>query len=206
VLRPQAQHRSGGWVQSLFGRAAQTPGPFCSLIVSDFPEILAEFRGKWFSVLWRGSRDGFGARDFHRRCDGRANTLTVILDTAGNLFGGFTPVKWESHRWNKHESDTWKVDHSLRSFLFTLKNPHNIPARRFALKAEEKGLAIVCDYTWGPCFCMDMNVSDNSNANASSSTSLDKAYANDTGLPAHTVFTGSPHFQVKEIEVFEITE
>jgi GTPase SAR1 family protein len=27
-------------------------------------------------LLWRGSRDGFRSRDFHRRCDGHANTLT----------------------------------------------------------------------------------------------------------------------------------
>jgi hypothetical protein len=64
-----------------------------SMIVSDFPEIFAEFGGQRFSLLWRGSRDGFGASDFHSRCDGHANTLTVILDTDGNIFSGFTPVE-----------------------------------------------------------------------------------------------------------------
>jgi hypothetical protein len=64
-----------------------------SLIVWDFPEIFAEFKEKQFSLLWRGSRDGFGARTFHSRCDGHANTLTVILDTNGNVFGSFTPVE-----------------------------------------------------------------------------------------------------------------
>jgi hypothetical protein len=67
-----------------------------SRIISDFPEIFAEFQRKRFSLLWRGSRDGFGAFEFHRRCDGHANALTVILDTQGNFFGGFTPMKWES--------------------------------------------------------------------------------------------------------------
>jgi hypothetical protein len=42
--------------------------------------------------------DAFRANQFHRRCDGHANTLTVILDTKGNIFGGFTPVEWESGR------------------------------------------------------------------------------------------------------------
>jgi hypothetical protein len=63
------------------------------VIVAHFPDIFAEFRGKRLSLLWRGGRDGFGARDFHRRCDGHANTLTLILDTKGNTFGGFTPVE-----------------------------------------------------------------------------------------------------------------
>jgi hypothetical protein len=23
-----------------------------------------------------------------------------MVDTGGNIFGGFTPVKWKSHEWN----------------------------------------------------------------------------------------------------------
>jgi hypothetical protein len=67
--------------------------PLDSQIISGFPEIFAEFRGKRVNILWRGSRDGFKAQEFHRRCDAHANTLTVILDTEGNIFGGFTPLE-----------------------------------------------------------------------------------------------------------------
>jgi hypothetical protein len=99
----------------------------------DFPAIFDEFREKQFTLLWRGSRDGFRADDFHRRCDGHPNTLTVILDTDGNIFGGFTPVGWKS----RDRAPRTRADPSLKSFIFTLKNPQNVPARRFALKAEE---------------------------------------------------------------------
>jgi outer membrane murein-binding lipoprotein Lpp len=64
-----------------------------SRIVGYFPPLFEEFRMKCFNLLWRGSRDGFTAKEFHRRCDGRTNTLTLILDTDGNVFGGFTPVE-----------------------------------------------------------------------------------------------------------------
>jgi hypothetical protein len=112
-----------------------------SQIISEFPDIFAEFKGKHSELLWRGSRDGFRAQKFHRLCDGHANTLTVILDTKGNIFGGFTPVEWESRtpRRSWDDSNCWKWDDSLNSFLFTLKNPHNVPARRFALKNEKAG-------------------------------------------------------------------
>jgi hypothetical protein len=63
------------------------------VIISGFPEIFAEFRGSKFSLLCQGNRDGFSSSAFHRRCDGHGNTLTVILDTKGNIFGGFTPVE-----------------------------------------------------------------------------------------------------------------
>jgi hypothetical protein len=182
---------------------------FDSRIVSDFPEIFAEFRGKRFSLLWRGGRDGFKAQEFHRRCDGRANTLTVILDTEGNIFGGFTPVEWESREWNGkygRENNCYKADYRRKSFLFTLKNPHNIPARRFALKADWKHGAIYCYFRRGPCFgSSDIAVCDNCNANTDSFTSLGRTYTNDTGLKEGIVFRGSEYFQVKEIEVFEIT-
>jgi hypothetical protein len=132
----------------------------------------------------------------------------VILDTKGNIFGGFTPLEWESRVWDESVSgqNCFKADDSLKSFLFTLKNPHNIPARRFVLDAEEEYPAIDCDSEWGPCFgypC-DIAVSDNCNASTSSHTYLGSSYTDDTGLHEALVFTGSEDFQVKEIEVFEI--
>jgi hypothetical protein len=79
----------GGIADHLIAPLPLTP-VLDSAIISDFPEIFAEFSGKRFSLLLRGSRDGFAAGDFHSRCDGHANTLTVILDTNGNVLGGFT--------------------------------------------------------------------------------------------------------------------
>jgi hypothetical protein len=178
------------------------PVGFASLIVADFPALFAEFRGKRFTLLWRGSRDGFGARDFHGRCDGHAPTLTLIQDTEGNIFGGFTPVEWESRTGDFHEC--FEADPSLESFPFPLKNPHNFPVRKFALKAE-RDWAICCDSWRGPHF-WDMGVSDNCNANTHSFSHLDLSYANGTVLAGETVLTGSFQFRVKEIEVFEIID
>jgi hypothetical protein len=175
------------------------PPAFTSLIVADFPALFAEFRGKCFTLLWRGRRDGFGARDFHRSCDGHTNTLTLIEDTKGNIFGGFTPVEWESCNW-------YKADPSVKSFLFTLKNPHNFPARKFVLMAAWKGRAIYCHPSCGPYF-WGIVVVDNCNANPQNHTRhFGQYYANSTGLPEKTFFTGSEDFIVKEIEVFEITD
>jgi hypothetical protein len=43
------------------------PAGFASLIGADSPALFAEFRGKRFTLLWRGRRDGLGWRDFHGR-------------------------------------------------------------------------------------------------------------------------------------------
>jgi hypothetical protein len=79
----------------------------------------------------------------------------MILDTKWNIFGGFTPLKWESRVWNwKHGNDNndLKADYNLKSFLFTLKNPHNISARRFALKSDMKQQEILCSSKRGQSF------------------------------------------------------
>jgi hypothetical protein len=182
-------------------------------VVSDFPRLFDEFRGKRFALLWRGSRDGFRAGDFHGRCDGRANTLTLILDTEGNVFGGFTPLQWESRVWNgKHDNqhNCYKRDDSLKSFLFTLNNPHNRPARKFALKADRKQYAINCDSTNGRIFgynSPDILIVENCHADDGSYTDgFGTTDTNDTGLKGKTFFTGSANFTVREIEVFEITD
>jgi hypothetical protein len=100
------------------------------LIISEFPPLFEERRAKRWNLLWRGSRDG------------RANTLTLISDTDGNVFGGFTPVKWENSCGNK-------ADDSLLSFLFTLRNPYGVSVRKCALLAEAKQHAIRCESKWG---------------------------------------------------------
>jgi hypothetical protein len=43
---------------------------------------------KW-SLLYRGTRDGFGAKVFHAKCDGHANTLTILeAKRSSFIFGG----------------------------------------------------------------------------------------------------------------------
>jgi hypothetical protein len=183
-----------------------------SLIVSDFPPLFEEFRAKHFNLLWRGSRDGFTAKEFHLRCDGRANTLTLIADTDGNIFGGFTPVKWESSAPGEAYG-LYKGDNSGRSFLFTLRNPHGAPPRQFALTAERKQEAINCGSAYCTVFggenSCDIVVKDNCNTNRSSYTKIgtnwtDSTYANDTAFK--DFLTGMANFTVKEIEVVENAE
>jgi hypothetical protein len=133
----------------------------------------------------------------------------VILDTEGNIFGGFTPVEWESRRCNLRLGkcdNRFKADHSLRSFIFTLKNPHSIPARIFPLNLDKKERGIGCSSFWGPCFC-EICIGDNCNTSRFNSAQFkgsDDVYRNDSDVAV--VFTRKAPFRVKDIEVFEITD
>ena len=46
-----------------------------------------------YTLLYRGSRDGFGAADFHKRCKGKAPTISFIENVEyKERFGGFTSL------------------------------------------------------------------------------------------------------------------
>jgi hypothetical protein len=171
---------------------------FQSQIVRDYPMILGKSKETNWKLLYRGSRDGFTASNFHEKCDNRTNTLTLIETTKGFIFGGFTPIAWESN------TNLNKPDSSGRSFLFSLQNARNSEPRKFMLMSGKN--AIYCNSSCGPCFSghCDLSVQYNCNTSTNNSTNLGGSYVNDTGIDGKLVFTGEHNFTVKEIEVFTI--
>jgi hypothetical protein len=156
------------------------------ICVVDCRGLFAEFREKRFVLLWRGSRDGFEASDFHTdRGYGREHFQAIHAGAVGYI-------------------RRYKPDPSLISFVFTLANLHNFPARKCGLKAEKKSEATRCHPRSEPTF-LDIRVSDPCNSPWNGYTQLGLSYANDTGMDRTTLFTGSLGMIVKGIEVFEIT-
>jgi len=162
---------------------------------------LTGFESKYFSLLWRGSRDGFEATTFHSRCDGMANTLTLIKNTLGYVFGGYTAVPWSSPRSQISHSDS-------TAFLFSLKNPSNNPLK---LKVIEPQKAVLNDRTWGPVFGrIDKGRDLSFYSFESLNNCMDfKSYESPDGQQGieggKYVVGGSTHFyKTAEIEVFQI--
>jgi hypothetical protein len=168
-----------------------------STILSSFPPILKEFEGKTWRLLYRGTRDGFRSSNFHTKCDGQSNTLTVILTTQGYIFGGFSPIAWDS-------SSGYRPDKTRKSFLFSLKNPRNSEPKIFPISNSQS--SICCSSSYGPIFGggNDIYIGDNCDQGAHSGTRFGHSYTNDTGIAGNQVFAGQSNFQVKEIEVFSI--
>jgi hypothetical protein len=128
--------------------------------------VLNDFREKKWQLLYRGSDDGFAASNFHKRGDRIANTVTVILTTNGCIFGGFTPVAWESN------GGFYKPDSGNQSFLFQIKDSRNSAPRKFMLL--NSSYSIYYNPSYGPAFGNghDIQVSNCCNQNANSYTRL----------------------------------
>ena len=64
-------------------------------------------------LLYRGSDNGYTAASFHKYCDGKPNTITLIHSEHGNVFGGFTKIAWSS-------ITGWHTD--IDAFVFVLRS------------------------------------------------------------------------------------
>ena len=47
-------------------------------------------------LLFRKRKDDSNAKDFHKYCDNKGLTLILIHTNKGKIFGGYTPINWES--------------------------------------------------------------------------------------------------------------
>lgn len=65
-----------------------------------------------FSLLYRGSRDGWMRKDLHKRCDGKGPNLTIVRSSKGKICGGYTQISQCSNGDNKHKDNS--------AFLFSV--------------------------------------------------------------------------------------
>ena len=74
---------------------------------------------KFKTVLrYRGSRDGWMAKDFHRMSDNKGPTITLLkIKENGQCIGGFTSAYWESPK----SGSTFAVDKTAKLFNLTAK-------------------------------------------------------------------------------------
>eukprot|EP01117_Protostelium_nocturnum_P013982 TRINITY_DN5273_c0_g1_i3.p1 TRINITY_DN5273_c0_g1~~TRINITY_DN5273_c0_g1_i3.p1 ORF type:complete len:194 (+),score=44.39 TRINITY_DN5273_c0_g1_i3:512-1093(+) len=146
-------------------------------------------------LLYRATRDGFKGSDFIDRCSRRGKTLIVIKSTEGWVFGGYASTDWIN-------GEQCYSEYVGQDFLFTLKNPHNISPTRFNSNESEKrhycgsNSSVFASFGDG-----DLVIYNDPHQHQASFTQFPNAYFDTTGEGMNT-FTGSKHFQAKEIEAY----
>ncbi|XP_060082945.1 interferon-induced protein 44-like [Ylistrum balloti] len=95
---------------------------------------------KDFEKLYSFKEDGSNADVFHKKCDNRGPTVTVIYDSLGQVYGGYTSVSWQS------ASIPQVFDKS--AFLFCLRSDGD--NEKFPVRKCES--ALVYDGKAGPIF------------------------------------------------------
>ena len=160
---------------------------------------LCKLSDKQFKLLYRATRDGFGASSFHAKCDHLLGTLTVSKTTKGNIFGGFTSLAWDS-------TIGWKQDKD--AFIFSLVNCNSTPML-IPVRPDDR-YTVCCHPAHGPIFGggNDIHIEKNSDSSSLSFSNLGCSY-NFNIFPCGTIqaqsfLAGSRYFRTSEIEVFQL--
>jgi hypothetical protein len=180
--------------------------PFMSEIINSQQSVelikLCEFspNDKW-SLLYRGTRDGFGSNIFHAKCDRHSNTLTIIKAKENSfIFGGYTTVAWKS----SYGDSEWKSDPF--AFIFSFTNKYNNPVK-MKVHPYQHECAIYYHSECGPVFGYDLCIANNANTTMDSRSNLGYSYSHPqysyNSNEARTFLAGSHKFKLDEIEVYQ---
>jgi len=148
---------------------------------------------KW-KLLYRATQDGFGAKQFHLKCDKQPKTFIIIKSTNGNVFGGFTERDWSPSAFYEKDAN---------AFIFSFINKYN---KQFFMKCISPDHAICGAINYGPTFGggHDIHICNNSNMIDGSYSNLGVSYEHPENLSndSKSFLAGSHKFRTAEIEVF----
>ncbi len=124
------------------------------------------------------------SKDFHNYCDNRGPTLTIIKTTNNKIFGGFTPLNFDSYGGIKYDKDD-------QTFIFSL----NL-MKKYKMINKEKD-AIYC--VGGKGFYIESNMKKGITYANKSTNFIEKNNLELTGGRGE-----KESFNVEDFEVFEV--
>ena len=160
------------------------------LIKNGINEQISEFKNKKLKLclLYKASINGFTSYDFHKYCDGKGPTVSIIKTGDNYVFGGFLNVSWSNYG-GENKDD--------KSFLFNLNLNKTYK--------NNGGCACVFDKEKGPYFGYAINIyHDFSGEMHCVRTSGDMKWSWKNVEKDYELNLGKENFLIKEIEVFQV--
>ena len=144
---------------------------------------------KNYKLLYKASTDGYGSEDFHAKCDGKSNTITLILTKNNKLFGGFTDKAWDKR--NEYKSGN-------KGFIFSINNNK-------IYYNKDNNYNIYCSKKDGPIFGeYDIKISNKCNENNDSYDNTD-SYTSAYDIQGEEyVLAGTQYFSVIDYAVYQL--
>ena len=157
-------------------------------------KIIPKPKNVKYNLLYRASRDGDRPIDYHKKCDGRANTLCAIKTKKGCKFGGYTETEI-----NK----SFKEYLDPNSFIFSLN-------KMKIYENKKKDDYVVCHSgTWGPIFRGGFSIADK-NFFSYKEDKKDKIKSNNDSPffelsdEEFEINNGEEYFTIDDLEIFQL--
>ena len=145
-----------------------------------------------FELIFRMSENGSNSKDFHKFCDDKGPTLTLVKTSKNYIFGGFTPLNWKT-------SGGEIYDNSNQTFLFSL----NL-MKKYDLINYKKNYAIYNAYSTGPNFgASDFSLNSNMKEGITYANSVCSFFSNNN-LEIIGEKGSNQKFLTEELELFKV--
>ncbi|GES83730.1 carbohydrate-binding module family 13 protein [Rhizophagus clarus] len=110
-------------------------------------EITDELKNSYeFKLIFRGSRDGFTAEQFHEICDNQSRTVTVFkVKGSDEILGGYNPIEW------KNDYYLGSYGKTKDSFIFSFMSKEIIEGYLIS-RVKDENRAIFYLNNYGPSF------------------------------------------------------
>jgi len=177
---------------------------FNSLILTSSEEksLYEMTNKKAIRLLYRATRDGFTHSAFHSKCDGKANTITIVKNNLNYVFGGYASKAW-------HSNDRWIEDGN--AFIFSLRrNGISTNEKYKVAKPQYAYYGYSSSYLFQFGYGGDIFVEANSNTETGSWTNFGYSYQLPEGYTygsesAQSYLSGKDRsWLTTEIEVFQL--
>ena len=138
-------------------------------------------------LLYRKSKDGDSIDTFHKLCDNKGSTLTLIKVNNKNIFGGYTPLDWD-------EKSGYKCDNE--TFIFSLT------ANCISKKSQITN-SINCSKKVGPSSCcFGLGITDKHNMSQGKFDRTCSCYSDFSKIIPNNK---SGNFEAEEVEIYKIS-
>jgi hypothetical protein len=157
-------------------------------------------------LLYRATTDGFDSKIFHMKCDGKADTITIIKNNFNYVFGGYTSATWDDG--SKGRFSAFKTDPN--AFIFSLRRKGVSKNDMYMIRKSQE--AICCSIYKGPSFGFDdidinerPNIETGSYSNIGGSYECPLDYIYNSNENKKSFLAGNlKNWLVTEIEVYQI--
>ena len=161
--------------------------------------------GNEFELIYRGSRDGWYASDFHKNCDNKGKTLSIIHTDSNNVFGGYTSIPWTNGTDPNITYDTSSFYNYVKdcdAFLFLIRSKNNYKSEIFSVKnanyAVEHSEKNMCIFGGGA----EIEIKSQCNIDYRSYTNATSNYYNTPIDENFYLNAQERYFKVIEIEIY----
>jgi hypothetical protein len=169
------------------------------LLIDAIPGFVNRVSSSAAGLLYRSTRDGANANAFHYRCDDQGPTLTLIKDSYGFVFGGYTSKSWSSPLTIEKFSDPEAV-------MFSVVGFYDKPVA-FPSNGGDSSIRCIAGYgPWfGGCVYLGLYLANTFGFGRSCAQLDNEQYSNTTGRHAYKVFTKNcGQFTPAIVEVYRL--